>query len=86
MKAYETIKDDENGKRDGKIMMCIEGIESDVLKVEKLMLINWKNQFCYYNEEGYKDGTIATFFVISRLFKGDFMADYKQAKKSLKSK
>lgn len=81
MKAQEIVKRDEQGARNSKIMMSVEGTPNQLSSVIATLCQHW--DAIDYEEEGENEGEIALFFVIDRSDKKGFMLIYKQAKKNI---
>lgn len=80
MKVYE-VKKGHNETR-GYVMMAVEGIEADVIKVGKILDTEFENSD--YEEEGDKEGTVVYFWCVERSDVAYFRQQYKEAKKSIK--
>jgi len=76
VRAYEVAKD--KSFPIGRVMMCIEGDKAAIPKIEAILRKDFGA--CDYQEVGQKEGEIATFFVIARSEKAEFMKNWKAAK------
>ena len=77
MRAYEVAKNGAEIQR-GLIMMAIDGPESEVRQVEKILDAQFENTMC--EEEGARGEELSITYSIDRADKADFMAAFKAAK------